>query len=43
MRTKGAQEARRILMDEPVRNAVNLHLLKSPRCKIPHLAPPDAP
>jgi phosphoglycerate dehydrogenase-like enzyme len=43
MRTKGAQEARRILLGEPVRNAVNLHLLTTPRCKIPHLAPPDAP
>jgi phosphoglycerate dehydrogenase-like enzyme len=42
MRTKGAQEARRILLDEPVRNPVNLHLLKNPRCKIPHVAPPDA-
>ena len=42
MRTKGAQEARRILLDEPVRNPMNLHLLKNPRCKIPRVAPPDA-
>jgi phosphoglycerate dehydrogenase-like enzyme len=42
MRIKGAQEARRILRDEAVRNPMNLHLLTNPRCKIPHLAPPDA-
>lgn len=42
MRTKGAQEARRILLDEAVRNPVNLHVLTNPRCKIPHVAPPDA-
>jgi phosphoglycerate dehydrogenase-like enzyme len=42
MRTKGAQEARRILLGEPVRNPVNLHLLSNPRCKIPQVAPPDA-
>jgi phosphoglycerate dehydrogenase-like enzyme len=42
MRIKGAQEARRILLDEPVRNPVNLHLLTTPRCKVPQCAPPDA-
>jgi hypothetical protein len=42
MRAKGAQEARRILLDEPVRNPVNLHLLTTPRCKVPQYALPDA-
>jgi phosphoglycerate dehydrogenase-like enzyme len=32
MRSKGAEEARRILLGEKVRNPVNLHLLKNPRC-----------
>ncbi len=40
MRTKGAQEARRILQDEPVRNPVNLHCLVNPRCVLPRLHPP---
>lgn len=35
MRTKGAQEAARLLRGEAVRNPVNLHCLKNPRCKIP--------
>jgi C-terminal binding protein len=35
MRTKGAQEARRILAGEPVRNPVNLHCLVNPRAIIP--------
>jgi phosphoglycerate dehydrogenase-like enzyme len=35
MRTKGAEEARRILLGEPVRNPVNLHCLQSPRAAIP--------
>lgn len=35
MRDKGALEARRVLLGEPVRNPVNLHCLLSPRCKIP--------
>jgi phosphoglycerate dehydrogenase-like enzyme len=42
MRTKGAQEARRILRDEEVRNPVNLHVLTQPRCKVPRSAAPDA-
>jgi phosphoglycerate dehydrogenase-like enzyme len=42
MRTKGAQEARRILLGEPVRNPVNLHCLVNPRCAIPRLSPPEA-
>lgn len=43
MRTKGAQEARRILLGEPVRNPVNLHCLTNPRCEIPSLSPVDGP
>jgi phosphoglycerate dehydrogenase-like enzyme len=34
MRTKGAAEARRILTGEAVRNPVNLHVLKAPRCRV---------
>jgi C-terminal binding protein len=34
MRTKGAEEARRMLLGEAVRNPVNLHCLKAPRCAI---------
>lgn len=34
MRTKGAREARRILLGEAVRNPVNLHCLVNPRCKV---------
>ncbi len=34
MREKGAQEARRILLGEPIRNPVNLDLLKDPRCPV---------
>ena len=34
MRSKGAEEARRILLGEKVRNPVNLHLLKNARCKV---------
>jgi C-terminal binding protein len=34
MRTKGAAEARRILTGEAVRNPVNLHVLKNPRCRV---------
>ena len=41
MRTKAAQEARRILLGEPVRNPVNLHYLTNPRCPVPRLGPPD--
>jgi phosphoglycerate dehydrogenase-like enzyme len=33
MRSKGAEEARRILLGEAVRNAVNLHVLKDARCR----------
>jgi D-3-phosphoglycerate dehydrogenase len=32
MRSKGAAEARRLLLGEPPRNAVNLHVLKDARC-----------
>ena len=35
MRTKGAHEARRVLLGEPVRNPVNLHCLVNPRCGYP--------
>jgi D-3-phosphoglycerate dehydrogenase len=35
MRTKGAQEARRLLLKEPVRNPVNLDVLAKPRCVLP--------
>jgi phosphoglycerate dehydrogenase-like enzyme len=42
MRAKGAEEARRVLLDEPVRNPVNLHLLTTPRCKVPQYMLPDA-
>lgn len=42
MRRKGAQEARRLLLGEPVRNPVNLHCLTQPRAVIPRLSPPEA-
>lgn len=35
MRNKGAMEARRILVGEPVRNPVNLHCLKNPKAQLP--------
>jgi phosphoglycerate dehydrogenase-like enzyme len=41
MRTKGAQEARRLLLGEAVRNPVNLHCLVNPRCVVPRLSPPE--
>jgi D-3-phosphoglycerate dehydrogenase len=34
MRFKGAQEGRRLLVGEPVRNPVNLHCLVKPRAKV---------
>ena len=34
MRSKGAEEGRRILLGEPVRNPVNLKMLANPRCKV---------
>lgn len=34
MRDKGAYEAKRVFMNEAVRNPVNAHLLVNPRCKI---------
>ncbi len=34
MRSKGAAEARRMLLGEPVRNPVNLHCLTQPRCRV---------
>jgi phosphoglycerate dehydrogenase-like enzyme len=42
MRRKGAQEARRLLLGEPVRNPVNLHCLVNPRGPVPRLSPPEA-
>jgi D-3-phosphoglycerate dehydrogenase len=39
MRTKGAEEALRLLRGEPVRNPVNLHCLVNPRCVLPTAAP----
>lgn len=39
MRTKGAEEARRLLLGEAVRNPVNLHCLTNPRAVLPHAAP----
>jgi C-terminal binding protein len=35
MRRKGVEEVVRVLRGEPVRNPVNLHFLRDPRCKIP--------
>jgi phosphoglycerate dehydrogenase-like enzyme len=35
MRTKGAEEARRIVLNEPVRNPVNLHCLEDSRAVLP--------
>ncbi|MFO0879117.1 MAG: C-terminal binding protein [Gemmataceae bacterium] len=35
MRSKGAQEAKRVLRGECVRNPVNLHLLRDPRAVVP--------
>jgi D-3-phosphoglycerate dehydrogenase len=35
MRTKGAEEARRLIQGEPVRNAVNLPYLTNPRAVLP--------
>lgn len=35
MRTKGALEARRVILGEAVRNPVNLHYLKTPRTPVP--------
>lgn len=40
MRRKGAQEARRLLLGEPVRNPVNRHCLTNPRAALPPLPPP---
>lgn len=34
MRTKGASEARRMLTGEALRNPVNVHALKNPRCRV---------
>jgi phosphoglycerate dehydrogenase-like enzyme len=42
MRLKGAQEARRLVLGEPVRNPVNLHCLKQARAKVAATATPDA-
>jgi C-terminal binding protein len=42
MRSKGAQEARRILLGEPVRNPVNLAHLVKPRCAVAAISPPEA-
>jgi phosphoglycerate dehydrogenase-like enzyme len=42
MRFKGAQEARRLLVGEPVRNPVNLSFLRNPRAEVAPTAPPQA-
>src|SRR5439155_17632067 len=42
MRFKGAQEARRLLLGEPVRNPVNSQCLTKPRCSVPRVSPPEA-
>ena len=34
MRVKGAREARRVILGEPVRNPVNRHCLVSPRAAV---------
>jgi hypothetical protein len=34
MRTKGAREARRVVLGESVRNPVNLHCLAKPRTPV---------
>jgi phosphoglycerate dehydrogenase-like enzyme len=39
MRTKGAEEARRIVLGEPVRNPVNLHCLTGSRAVLPNSLP----
>jgi len=39
MRTKGAEEALRLVRGEPVRNPVNLPYLVNPRCVLPPTAP----
>jgi len=39
MRAKGAEEARRLVLGEPVRNPVNLHCLKNPRAVLPASLP----
>jgi D-3-phosphoglycerate dehydrogenase len=39
MRTKGAEEARRMVLGQPVRNAVNRPWLINPRCPVGSLAP----
>jgi phosphoglycerate dehydrogenase-like enzyme len=40
MRTKGAEEIRRLLTGEPVRNPVNLHWLEGARAVLPATSPP---
>ncbi|HEY7315736.1 MAG TPA: C-terminal binding protein [Gemmataceae bacterium] len=39
MRSKGAEEARRLVLGEPVRNPVNLHCLKNSRAVLPAALP----
>jgi C-terminal binding protein len=39
MRSKGAEEARRLVLGEAVRNPVNLHCLKKPRAVLPASLP----
>lgn len=41
MRVKAAEEAKRMLTMEPVRNPVNLHLLTQPRCEVPRYGAPE--
>jgi hypothetical protein len=43
MRTKGAEEARRLVLGEPVRNPVNCHCLIDPRAVLPPPNPMGAP
>jgi D-3-phosphoglycerate dehydrogenase len=39
MRSKGAEEIRRLILGEPVRNPVNLHCLSNPRAVLPASLP----
>ena len=41
LRTKGAEEVLRVLRGEPVRNPVNRHVLRDPRCLLAPAAMPD--
>lgn len=41
LRSKGAEEIRRVLVGEPVRNPVNRHVLQNPRCAMIAAEMPD--